>query len=492
MNEQESKKQILKSTGILGFAQIFTIIIGIARVKILAVLLGAVGVGIAGLYQNTIDLIKSATGFGLSYSAVRDIASSATSEDEKNIAVTVLVLRQWVWGTGLLGMIITIVFCKRLSIWAFDTTEHAWGIAVLSLGVLLSSISGGQNALLQGLRQIGNMAKANVYSALLSLLSAAIIYYIWGLSGIVPAVLSVYVISLIVNWFYSRKINIIDVPVSLAEVLQKGKKMASLGFFMSLTMLTGTATMYIVRSYVVQQGGLASVGYFIAAWTISSMYISAIFSAMGADYFPRLSSIQEDKTAVRKLINDQTEIALLITTPIIIGMVSFIDIVVKLFYSKEFGPTASILDWQLLGDFFKVLAWPMGFITLAKGKGNLFIMTELCWNIIFYSGVYFGWKLFGIQITGISFLISYILYTCIIFCVAYKLVGFKWSGRVIQYCIVFIFLLSCCFFAVRNIHSLWRYALCGLISLVAILFSLNHLRHLIDIKSILKKFRLIR
>ena len=75
MSEQDSKKQILKSTGILGFAQIFIILIGIIRVKVLAVLLGATGVGIAGLFQTTIDLLKSATGFGLGFSAVRDIAA---------------------------------------------------------------------------------------------------------------------------------------------------------------------------------------------------------------------------------------------------------------------------------------------------------------------------------------------------------------------------------------------------------------------------------
>src|SRR5688572_8022595 len=110
MSEQESKKQILKSTGTLGASQVIIIAISIIRVKVLAVLLGATGVGIAGLFQSTIDLIRSITGFGIGYSVVRDIAASVATNDEKKIAETVVILRRLIWITGILGMVLTFVF----------------------------------------------------------------------------------------------------------------------------------------------------------------------------------------------------------------------------------------------------------------------------------------------------------------------------------------------------------------------------------------------
>ena len=482
-----SHKQILKSTGILGIAQIVTILIGIIRVKILAVLLGAIGVGIAGLYQSTIDLIKSATGFGLSYSAVRDIAVSAASNDEKKIAATVLVLRRWVWGTGLLGMLVTVVFCQQLSELAFGTKDYATGIAILSVGLLLSSIAGGYSALLQGLRRIGQMAKSNVLSALLSLVAAVVIYYFWGLKGIVPALLSSFVLGLVVNWYYSRKIKTVPIRLNAAEIFREGMTMASLGFFMSLTGLAGTATMYIVRSFVVKQGGLASVGYFVAAWSISSMYISAIFGAMGADYFPRLSAVEKDPAAVTKMVNEQTEIAMLVTAPIIIGMVSFIDIVVRIFYSKEFTPTAGILDWQLMGDFFKVVSWPIGFIILAKGKGTIFICTEFFFNAVYCLLVYLGWKKFGIEVTGIAFLTAYILLLLLVFLVSKKLVNFKFSGRVLKYIAIYLPLLVACFLSTRYIHSNYRYVVSGFLTLLATAYSVNHLNKVVGLSAFIKK-----
>ena len=191
-------------------------------------------------------------------------------------------------------MLIAIIFSRQLSQLTFGDTEHTTGIMILSAGLLLSALASGQSALLQGLRKIGQMAKANVLGASIGLIGASVIYYIWGLKGIVPALLLTFFTTFIVNWFFSRKIKTVRVALSNKEIFNKGKSMAGLGFFLTLTGLASTGTMYIVRTFLVKQDGFASVGHFVAAWSISAMYISAIFGAMGADFFPRLSGVQHD------------------------------------------------------------------------------------------------------------------------------------------------------------------------------------------------------
>lgn len=255
--------------------------------------------------------------------------------------------------------------------------------------------------------------------------------------------------------------------------------MAKLGFFLSLTGLATTGTMYLVRSFVMKQGDLAAVGHFIAAWTISSMYISAIFSAMSADFFPRLSGVQNDRDAMAKMVNEQTEVALLITAPIIIGMVCFIDLVVRIFYSREFGPTALILYWQLAGDFFKVLAWPMGFIILAKGKGRLYIGTELFWNLLFCAGVYFGWTFLGLQVTGIAFLMTYVCYMIVLFLIARHLVGFSWSHKVRQAIVFFLPLVTLAVLGVQYLEGTHRLLAGAVLTLLAGIYSVYHLKDLV-------------
>ena len=54
----QSYKNIFKTTFLLGFVQIFNILVKVITNKIVSVLLGAEGMGTIGIYNNTIDLLK--------------------------------------------------------------------------------------------------------------------------------------------------------------------------------------------------------------------------------------------------------------------------------------------------------------------------------------------------------------------------------------------------------------------------------------------------
>jgi len=112
---EASHKQILKATGILGGAQVIEVLIRIARNKIIAVLLDPMGLGVIGLYQFKIDLVRSDTGFGLNFSAICDIAGAAGTDNRQRISQMILILRRWVWFTGLLEMVLALGLCKPLS-----------------------------------------------------------------------------------------------------------------------------------------------------------------------------------------------------------------------------------------------------------------------------------------------------------------------------------------------------------------------------------------
>ncbi len=485
MSEVNSKHQILKSTAIFGSAQVVIILVGVIRTKILALLLGPLGIGISGIYQSTIDLIRTATGFGLGYSGVRDIAAAASSGEVGKVSTVITVLRRWAWATGILGLVFTILLSKQLSRAAFGDRSHAVEISFLSVVLLFSALTSAQSALLQGLRQITKMAKATIWSALGSLVSVSIIYYIWGFKGIIPAIIIVAAIEFVITWFYFARIKTQPVRLSVSKSFTEGKNMAKIGFFMTLSVLCSTVTMYIVRSFIAREAGLNSVGYFVAAWTISSIYISAIFSAMGADYFPRLATVQADNEKMKIMVNEQTEISLLLTTPIIIATINFISWILPVFYSKEFNETTGILTWQLVGDFFKTLSWPLGFVLLARGKGIIFLLTEVLWNIFFISFVYWGWESIGITTTGIGFLTAYIIYLLVVYVIVSRLVVFKWTVAVWRIILFSLPVLCLSVLAEKYLNGVARLC-CGIVLTTSVVsYSFFHLRHQLNVNKIL-------
>jgi len=215
-----SHRQILKATSIVGGAQVITIVFRILRSKVIAVLLGPMGVGIIGLFQSTLELLYNATGFGLHFSAVRDIAEATGTNDEHRISKTILIMRRWIWFTGLLGMVIMAIFSKPLSRYAFGDEKYARGIIVLSLALLMMAISEGQLAVLRGLRRIGRMAKANVLGVVAGFLFSVPLYWFFGLRGIVPALLLSYAVSSVVIYGSSDYVVLFS-PDSFASHLHE-------------------------------------------------------------------------------------------------------------------------------------------------------------------------------------------------------------------------------------------------------------------------------
>jgi len=88
--------------------------------------------------------------------------------------------------------------------------------------------------------------------------------------------------------------------------------MLKMGFFISLQGLLSVGASYLVRIFISNKGGLDDVGLFTAGFAIINTYVGLIFTAMGTDYYPRLSAVNSGSEEFNKTINQQAEISLLL------------------------------------------------------------------------------------------------------------------------------------------------------------------------------------
>ena len=102
----DSYSHVLKYTGIFGGVQGINILLGLVRNKLIAVLLGPSGMGLASLFNSTVNFISQATNLGISFSAVRHVSELFDSGDEERISHFVKVVRAWSLLTALLGMLV--------------------------------------------------------------------------------------------------------------------------------------------------------------------------------------------------------------------------------------------------------------------------------------------------------------------------------------------------------------------------------------------------
>ncbi|GAA3607212.1 O-antigen translocase [Flavivirga amylovorans] len=490
MNEdKKSYRDIMKATSLFGGVQVFNIIISIIRSKIIAVLLGPGGMGIAGLFGSSLGLISSLTNFGLRTSAVRDIASAYETGDQNRISKVTIIFKRLVWITGLFGTLVALIFSKTLSNFTFGNTEYTVAFMWLSCTLLFNQLANGQGVLLQGTRKLKYLANANMIGSVVGLLVTVPLYYYYGVDGIVPAMIMISIFSLIVTWYFSRKVTIEKIKVTRKETIFESKGMLKMGFMLSLSGLIGVAASYIVRVYISNTGGIDDVGLYNAGFTIIGTYVGLIFSAMATDYYPRLSGVAGDNKKATLLINQQAEVGILILAPILTVFLIFINWVIIILYSTKFIEISGMIHWAALGMYFKVASWSIGFILLAKGASTVFFWSELIANIYIVIFNILGYKYLGLNGLGVSFLISYIFALLQTYLIAnykyrftfnfvfYKIFSFQLILGVISFLII------------KFIPTPWAYIVGLPFIFVSCWYSFKELDNRLNLKEIISKFR---
>ena len=232
--------QILKSSAIIGGSTILKVGIGIVRTKIMALLLGPAGFGLAGLYLSIITLTQSIAGMGINSSGVRQIAEATGSGDQDRVARTTMVLRRTSVVLGLLGAILLVLFSKQVSIVTFGDAKQQRAVCLISLAVLFLLISAGQGALIQGMRRIADLAKMNVIGALSGLVISIPVVYFMREKGIAISLVLVAATTIITSWWYSRKIRIHFMQLTYSQVQQEAAGLLKLGLAFMASGLNGT------------------------------------------------------------------------------------------------------------------------------------------------------------------------------------------------------------------------------------------------------------
>lgn len=409
---------------------------GIIRTKIVAILLGPSGVGIIGVFQSIIDLMRSGYGFGIDTAAVRDVAAANSTEDENKLTETVSLFQKLFFLSALAGLIGCVIFCYPISLWAFDDGAYSIHIALLSISIFFAILTTGQSSILQGMRKIKYMAQASIIGSIISLTITFPLYYFLGTKGITPYFILINIAAFAsVNYFY-KKLNIETTKISYHEAYTAGKETLKFGLYVVVAGLIGTFSMFLIRGIIIRNIDIDAAGLFQSAWTITTVYLALILRSMGTDFFPRLSSIIDNNKEANRLVNEQSYITLLIASPLIVGMIIFSGLAISILYSSDFSYADNVLRWQLAGTFLKVLSWPLAFIMLAKNKGRIFLITE----IIFYAIYLLSCQLFidryRLDITGIGYLAAYIVYLPTVFIIGKRISGFGWNKEIWQMVIV--------------------------------------------------------
>jgi PST family polysaccharide transporter len=424
---QNSYRTALKSTTIIGGASVVTILCSIIRGKFAAVLLQTEGVGLMGMYNAITTTLATAASIGMNNSGVRQIAEAAGAHAEEVVARTGLALRRLCLLLGLGGSALLVLLAWPISWWSFGNAEHVTSLALLAPVVFCTVVFGGQTALLQGLRRIGDVARLNVWGAVAGTALGVPFLFWWLERGIVPLLLLVAVTAALASWWYARRVRLDSVSLSWRETWVIARQLLNLGTAFMVSALLGSLVAWLTRTIVWRQLGEDPAGQYQAAWALSGMYVGFILQAMSTDYYPRLTAAANDRSALNRLVNEQVEVSFLLAVPGIIATLALAPVILHVFFSREFYPAADVLRWQMLGVLLRVASWPLGFVILARNNSRVFLWTEVAMNGVHITFVWLGCRWFGLAGSGMAFFGVYLLHWVLMIFVVRRMTHFRLS-----------------------------------------------------------------
>ncbi|MDQ1095118.1 MULTISPECIES: oligosaccharide flippase family protein [Chryseobacterium] len=489
MSNNRSYKDTFKNTLAFGGVQILTILISLIRGKAIAMLLGPIGMGINNLFVSSLNIITTFTELGLELSAVREI--SGNKDDKEKVSKKIRITERLFIFCGVLGAVITALLSPLLSQWTFGNHNYTYSFVLLSFFVFFTAINKSYQTVLRGLQKINMIIKSGIVGSLASLVFSIPFFYFFKENGIVPSLIVTIVATLISSWFFRRKIVISKVQVSIKDIFKDGKEMVQLGIMLIIANFLGILTKYLINIYIGKTGNLADIGFYGAAISIGSQYVGFILASLSADYFPRLSSVNTDAIQMNKVVNEQSEVVLLLATPLLILMMITAPLMIRILLSKEFLVIESFIRFIAIGSFFQVSSFCMGYISFAKNDRKVYLFLEGgLSNILQLIFSILGYYFFGLKGLATAFLLVYFFYFIIITLFTRFKYKYKLDNTTIK-----ILALSCTFVLIvfmiyYFLDNVTANILSCLIFAVTVLVNYYFLNKRLDLKSaILNKIR---
>ncbi len=369
--------------------------------------LGPGGVAVIGQFANFISVMFTFSNGAINAGIVKYVAEY--DEDRRESALLLsTALRISVVCSISLGALLWL--CAPIIAHHLLMDEFVDCIRVLGLTISLFSINSFILSVLNGKKEISKYTIVNTVGTMIGLVLTLYLVIEYKLSGALYAMVlsqtlivffSLYLVTKC-NWF-SWEIFKLRFDTEVAKALFRYSLMAL------VSVVTVPVSQMFLRNYVIDTMGISEAGYWQGMMRISDSYLLIITTSLNTYYLPKLASLKQDSDIGKEILLGYKWILPIVA----IGCVSVYlmrTFIVRLLFTEDFLPVRELFSYQLLGDFFKVAAWILAYLMLAKAMTKVYIITEIIFSIIYVLLSVFLSAFFGLKGLTMAFALNYFVY----------------------------------------------------------------------------------
>ena len=383
---------------------------GFISVKIVAALIGPVGVALVGQLQNFAAIVMALASGGINNGIVKYVAEYKLQE--RQVSAYIAVAWKITLACSLLAGVSMLLLHGALSRWIMLSPDYGYVFIVFGCTVVLYALNAMLISVVNGFKQFKRYVAINIANSLVGLAFTLGFVFALGLKGALISTVTYQSVVFFITLWMLRQQSWFDRKVLRAKF---SRLIAGRYFRYTLMTLTTASVVpvaqMLLRSYVITRISPVEAGWWEAMNRVSAAYLLVITSSFGVYYLPRLSELT-DPQALRHEIFKAYKV---IVPMMLLGgtlVYAMRYAVIHILYTPAFLPMSNLFAWQLAGDFFKICSWLLAFLMVAKSMTKTFIATEILFSLL-YVGLGLLLVQHGGSVVGLNqaYLINYILYT---------------------------------------------------------------------------------
>lgn len=398
-----------KVAGLTALSHFSKLLVNLFIIKQIALTQGLEGLGLLGNFMNLATIAGSLAGGGIASGIIKYVAEySGSLQRQLSFAGSALV---YTAVAALLTLILGLVFIQDITQYIFMNQDYRVYIYFFLVAQVFVSFNNFTYGLVNGRKQNSIYAILTIAGNIIAAFVAFYMTKYYGFGGAVIAIMAPVLCPSIPVFFYGLHHRFIR-SMKFDSIKADGKLLSRF----SLMLLFSTACFPIVemsvRNNIVYFSGIETAGYWQAITKLSSAYLSFYSLFLSFYFVPIISSEQNDK----KIVKEVKKMILFIGGLFICMIFSFFclqHIIIQLVFTKEFLAINDLFLLQMIGDFFRVIGWVVGFIVVAKALTKLYILGEIIQGAMFIGLSSFALSNYSAGLYGV--VVSYVA-TCFLYC----------------------------------------------------------------------------
>lgn len=371
--------ELVTVTGLNGLAVAVRIAAAVLVNKVMAVVLGPIGLGLFAQAQNLISFSLTISTNGLA-GGVTKLTAERQADRSRLMSI---------WGTAISLALFwslafsaaTLLFADEIAWRLFGDRNYGRHIEIVACAIPFGCVAPVLIAVLNGQLRSVECALAPIITNVLGAAATILLCSWFGLLGSLYGIVAAQIAAVVIGMRFFLRFN------SLQDIrpLFDTDSFRSLLGFAAMAIVGGAASQgaaLFIRTEIVGHVGWNAAGLWQAITKISEVYLSVATSSLTIFYLPRLAAISKRDQFIHT-VSQAMMIILPVTAAGCVLVFVLKDWIISLALSSEFLPIKDIIWVQLIADFLKIASFFFAMVMWAKQMVRTFLATEITFAVLF-------------------------------------------------------------------------------------------------------------